>query len=175
MKIDQLKFYEVIDSRGNPTIACKIFSGKLSSISMVPSGASTGSKEAQEIRDNDKKRFLGKGLKEVIKKTEHQIFDVISQKNLSDQQEIDNGLIELDGSKNKSNIGANMILATSMAVSKLASQSENMELFQYIHQIAKAYEIDCDYSLPLPMMNILNGGAHANNPLDFQEFMIQPA
>jgi len=175
MKVDQLKFYEVIDSRGNPTIACKIFSGKFSSISMVPSGASTGSKEAQEIRDNDKKRFLGKGLKEVIKKTEHQIFDVISQKNLSDQQEIDNGLIELDGSKNKSNIGANMILATSMAVSKLASQSENMELFQYIHQIAKAYEIDCDYSLPLPMMNILNGGAHANNPLEFQEFMIQPA
>ena len=174
MKIDQLKFYEVIDSRGNPTIACKIFSGKFSSISMVPSGASTGSKEAQEIRDNDKKRFLGKGLKEVIKKTEHQIFDVISQKNLSDQQEIDNGLIQLDGSKNKSNIGANMILATSMAVSKLASQSENMELFQYIHQIAKAYEIDCDYSLPLPMMNILNGGAHANNPLEFQEFMIQP-
>ena len=73
MKIDQLKFYEVIDSRGNPTIACKIFSGKFSSISMVPSGASTGSKEAQEIRDNDKKRFLGKGLKEVIKKTEHQM------------------------------------------------------------------------------------------------------
>ena len=175
MKIDQLKFYEVIDSRGNPTIACKIFSGKFSSISMVPSGASTGSKEAQEIRDNDIKRFLGKGLKEVIKKTEHQIFEVISQKNLLDQQEIDNGLIELDGSKNKSNIGANMILATSMAVSKLASQSENMELFQYIHQIAKAYEIDCDYSLPLPMMNILNGGAHANNPLEFQEFMIQPA
>ena len=102
MKIDQLKFYEVIDSRGNPTIACKIFSGKFSSISMVPSGASTGSKEAQEIRDNDKKRFLGKGLKEVIKKTEHQIFDVISQKNLSDQQEIDKGLIELDGSKNLS-------------------------------------------------------------------------
>ena len=175
MKIDQLKFYEVIDSRGNPTVACKILCGKFSSISMVPSGASTGSKEAQEIRDNDKKRFLGKGLKEIIKKTERQIFDVISQKNLLDQQEIDNSLIELDGSKNKSNIGANMILATSMAVSKLASQSESMELFQYIHEIAKGYEIDCDYSLPLPMMNILNGGAHANNPLEFQEFMIQPA
>ena len=96
MKIDELKFYEVIDSRGNPTIACKIFSGKYSSISMVPSGASTGSKEAQEIRDNDKKRFLGKGLKGVIKKTEHQIFDAICQKNLLDQKDIDNSLIDLD-------------------------------------------------------------------------------
>lgn len=159
---------EIIDSRGNPTIevdaVCE--SGAMGRAS-VPSGASTGSREAIELRDGDKKRFLGKGVKKAVDNVNDIIADEIVGSEVSDQVYIDNLLIQLDGTENKSKLGANAILGVSLAVAKAAADETCLSLYQYIGGV-NAKE------LPVPMMNILNGGSHADNNVDFQEFMIMP-
>ena len=158
---------EIIDSRGVPTIEVEI---RLSSghigISSVPSGASTGSYEAHELRDGDKKRFFMKGVKNAVDMINTEIQETLSGFDVTNQNDIDNILIELDGTKNKKRLGANSILAVSLACAKSASNFNNMPLYKYIGGIQN--------SLPTPMMNIINGGCHSNNNLDFQEFMIVP-
>ena len=159
---------EIIDSRGNPTIevdaVCE--SGAMGRAS-VPSGASTGSREAIELRDGDKKRFLGKGVKKAVENVNNIIAEEVIGLEVSDQVYIDNLLIQLDGTENKSKLGANAILGVSLAVAKAAADEACLSLYQYIGGV-NAKE------LPVPMMNILNGGSHADNNVDFQEFMIMP-
>lgn len=159
---------EIIDSRGNPTIevdaVCE--SGAMGRAS-VPSGASTGSREAIELRDGDKKRFLGKGVKKAVENVNNIIAEEVIGLEVSDQVYIDNLLIQLDGTENKSKLGANAMLGVSLAVAKAAADEACLSLYQYIGGV-NAKE------LPVPMMNILNGGSHADNNVDFQEFMIMP-
>ena len=157
---------EIIDSRGNPTVevdaVCE--SGAMGRAA-VPSGASTGSREAIELRDGDKKRFLGKGVKKAVDNVNNIISEEVIGLEVSDQVYIDNLLIQLDGTENKSKLGANAILGVSLAVAKAAADEACLSLYQYIGGV-NAKE------LPVPMMNILNGGSHADNNVDFQEFMI---
>jgi enolase len=159
---------EVLDSRGNPTVEAEVVleSGVMAR-AIVPSGASTGEREALELRDGDKARFQGKGVLNAV----NNINDVIAPKleglDVIDQVLIDNIMIELDGTENKSKLGANAILAVSMAVARAASEFEDLPLYRYLGG-ARSRE------LPVPMMNVINGGAHAQNPLDIQEFMIVP-
>src|SRR3989337_2199948 len=159
---------EIIDSRGNPTIevdaVCE--SGAMGRAA-VPSGASTGSREAIELRDGDKKRFLGKGVKKAVDNVNNIISEEVIGLEVSDQVDIDNLLIQLDGTENKSKLGANAIQGVSLAVAKAAADEACLSLYQYIGGV-NAKE------LPVPLMNILNGGAHADNNVDFQEFMIVP-
>ncbi len=159
---------EIIDSRGNPTIevdaVCE--SGAMGRAS-VPSGASTGSREAIELRDGDKKRFLGKGVKKAVENVNNIIAEEVIGLEVSEQVYIDNLLIQLDGTENKSKLGANAMLGVSLAVAKAAADEACLSLYQYIGGV-NAKE------LPVPMMNILNGGSHADNNVDFQEFMIMP-
>ncbi|MBI3583923.1 MAG: phosphopyruvate hydratase [Nitrospinae bacterium] len=159
---------EIIDSRGNPTIevdaVCE--SGAMGRAA-VPSGASTGSREAIELRDGDKKRFLGKGVKKAVENVNNIIAEEVIGLEVSDQIYIDNLLIQLDGTENKSKLGANAMLGVSLAVAKAAADEACLSLYQYIGGV-NAKE------LPVPMMNILNGGSHADNNVDFQEFMIMP-
>ncbi|MEW6417611.1 MAG: phosphopyruvate hydratase [Nitrospirota bacterium] len=160
---------EVLDSRGNPTVEVEVllesgFTGR----AIVPSGASTGEKEALELRDGDKKRFLGKGVLNAIKNVREEITPRLRGMNSEDQILIDNTMVELDGTENKGRLGANAILGVSMAVCKATSIEVEIPLYRYIGG-CNAKE------LPVPMMNILNGGVHADNNLDIQEFMILPA
>ena len=174
--IKHIKAYEVLDSRGNPTVAAEVtLSNDMRSMAFVPSGASTGKYEAVEKRDIDSSRYFGKGVLEAVDTINTDINLILQGKDPSAIKEIDNLLIESDGTTNKSNFGANAILGVSMACSKVAAQIQNMELYDFIHLKAKE-DFDCNITqkLPVPMMNILNGGAHADNPIDFQEFMIQP-
>lgn len=174
--IKRIKAYEVLDSRGNPTVAAEVtLSNDMRSMAFVPSGASTGKYEAVEKRDIDSSRYFGKGVLEAVDTINTDINLILQGKDPSAIKEIDNLLIESDGTTNKSNFGANAILGVSMACSKVAAQIQNMELYDFIHLKAKE-DFDCNITqkLPVPMMNILNGGAHADNPIDFQEFMIQP-
>ena len=166
MKIKNIKAREIIDSRGNPTIEVDVIleDNSLGRAS-VPSGASTGIYEAYELRDNDKSKYLGKGVSKAVNNVNTEIKDALLGKNPYNQKEIDNLLIKLDGTKNKSRLGANAILATSLAIAKASAISKNLELYEYLSENKK-------YSLPVPMMNILNGGAHASNNVDIQEFMI---
>jgi enolase len=133
----------------------------------VPSGASTGAHEAVELRDGDKKRYLGKGVRKAVDAANGEIFDAIGGMDASDQSKIDETLIALDGTENKSRLGANAILGVSLAVAKAAAQSSGLSLFRYVGGASARV-------LPVPMMNIVNGGAHADNPIDFQEFMVMP-
>ena len=155
---------EVMDSRGNPTVEVEVHTECASGRAIVPSGASTGVFEAVELRDNDKKRYGGKGVKNAVANVNEKIADVLIGMNVLDQRSIDMKMCELD---NKSNLGANAILGVSLAVARAAAASLEIPLFQYIGGINS-------YVLPVPMMNILNGGAHANNNVDIQEFMIMP-
>ncbi|MBW1650335.1 MAG: phosphopyruvate hydratase [Deltaproteobacteria bacterium] len=159
---------EILDSRGNPTVEVEIFteSGEMGRAA-VPSGASTGTKEALELRDNDKKRYDGKGVKNAVKNINKKIRPEIIGCDSAEQTTVDRLLIELDGSSNKSNLGANAVLGVSMACAKAASTTLGMPLYRYIGGIYAN-------RLPMPMMNIINGGAHAVNNLDIQEFMIIP-
>ncbi len=159
---------EIIDSRGNPTIEVEIFlsSGAWGRAS-VPSGASTGAHEAVELRDNDSKRFGGKGVLKAVNNVNSDIANVMVGKEVSDQQRIDNTLIELDGTENKSSLGANAILGVSLAVAHAAAAERQLPLYRYIGGTQSKI-------LPVPMMNIINGGEHANNTIDIQEFMIMP-
>lgn len=159
---------EIIDSRGNPTISVKVYlsSGEIGE-SCVPSGASTGLREAVELRDNDPKRYGGKGMLRAIKYVNTEIKQALVGKNPLHQEEIDKLMINLDGTSNKERLGANSVLAVSIAVARAAAKKIRTPLYRYLNK----GEI---LGIPLPMMNILNGGVHANNNLDFQEFMIIP-
>lgn len=159
---------EILDSRGNPTIEVDVvLSDGSIGRAAVPSGASTGSHEAVELRDGDKTRFLGKGVKTAIGALDYEIFLALQGMDARDQRRIDQAMINLDGTKNKSRLGANAILGVSLAVAKAAAQSTKQSLYSYIGGVNA-------HIMPVPMMNILNGGAHADNPIDIQEFMIVP-
>jgi enolase len=157
----------VVDSRGVPTVEVQIKLATMeSAIASVPSGASTGSYEAFELRDNDNKKFFSKGVQNAVNNVNTEIRETILGFDSTNQKEIDNTLIELDGTKNKSRLGANAILATSLACARVSAKYQKLPLYKYIGGIQNY--------LPTPMMNIVNGGCHANNRLDFQEFMIIP-
>ena len=159
---------EILDSRGNPTVEVDVLleDGSLGRAA-VPSGASTGAHEAVELRDGDKKRYLGKGVTKAVDAVNGEIFDAIGGMEAEAQAQIDETLIELDGTANKARLGANAILGVSLAVAKAAANAANLPLYRYVGGTAARL-------LPVPMMNIVNGGAHADNPIDFQEFMIMP-
>jgi enolase len=159
---------EILDSRGNPTVEVDILTESGSwGRAAVPSGASTGAHEAAELRDGDSKRYLGKGVLKAVHNVNEVIADEIIGLSVLDQAEIDQTMIQLDGSENKSNLGANAILAVSLAAARAAAQYTELGLYQYIGGPNAR-------TLPIPMMNILNGGAHADNGIDFQEFMVMP-
>lgn len=166
-----IKAFEVLDSRGNPTVQAEVIleDGTVGS-ACAPSGASTGSREALELRDGDKTRYLGKGVTQAVKNILNKIKPCLIGMNALDQKAIDDAMIQLDGTENKAVLGANAILAVSLANAKAAAQSINQPLYQHI---AKLFGSD-KLTLPVPMMNIINGGEHADNNVDIQEFMIQP-
>lgn len=167
-KITEVKAREILDSRGNPTVEVDIvLEGGVTGRAAVPSGASTGEHEAVELRDGDKTRYNGKGVLKAVENVNGVIASAIKGMDASDQKGLDEKLIELDGTANKSSLGANAILGVSMAAAKAAAQSDNMPLFRYLG--GEKANI-----LPIPMMNILNGGEHADNNVDLQEFMIMP-
>ena len=159
---------EVLDSRANPTVEVEVIvEGDYVGRAIVPSGASTGELEAIELRDGDTSRYLGKGVQKAVKNVNDIIAEEVIGMNALDQAAIDKVMIDLDGTPNKSKLGANAILGVSMAVAKAAAKAQSMPLYQYLGGInAKV--------LPVPMMNILNGGEHADNTVDLQEFMIMP-
>ena len=159
---------EILDSRGNPTVECDVYleSGTMARAA-VPSGASTGIREAIELRDGDKKRYGGKGVLKAVENVNGEIADAILGSEASDQTFIDRTMIELDGTENKGRLGANAILAVSMAVARAAAEESGLPLFRYFGGMGAV-------QMPVPMMNVINGGAHANNNLDLQEFMIIP-
>lgn len=168
MKIKNIRAIEVFDSRGNPTVMAEVLldcgaKGQAS----VPSGASTGVHEAVELRDNDMDRLNGKGVKTAVNNIETVIRDALIGRDASDQKKIDSVMLQLDGTENKSNLGANAILAVSIANLRAAANCSGMPLWRYMGGVMKG-------RMPLPMMNIINGGAHADNSLDIQEFMIMP-
>ena len=166
--IEDVKGREILDSRGNPTVEVDVVleSGAMGRAA-VPSGASTGAHEAVELRDGDAKRYGGKGVEKAVHSVNGEIADAIGGMNASEQVEIDQVMIDLDGTANKGRLGANAILGVSMAVAKAAAQESELPLYRYIGgSLARV--------LPVPMMNIVNGGAHADNPIDIQEFMIMP-
>jgi enolase len=159
---------EILDSRGNPTVEVDVTleSGAFGRAA-VPSGASTGAHEAVELRDGDKKRYGGKGVLKAVEAVNHEIFDVLSGLDGEDQVHIDQTLIELDATANKRRLGANAILGVSLAVAKAAAEEAGLPLYRYVGGTYAR-------TLPVPMMNIINGGAHADNPIDIQEFMVMP-
>ena len=159
---------EVLDSRGNPTVECDVLleSGVMGRAA-VPSGASTGSREAIELRDGDKKRYLGKGVLKAVEHINTEISEAVLGLDASEQAFLDKTLIDLDGTENKSRLGANAMLAVSMAVARAAAEESGLPLYRYFGGMNGC-------QLPVPMMNVINGGAHANNNLDLQEFMIIP-
>ena len=168
--IKQVKAREIIDSRGNPTLEVDVFlnSGDFGRAS-VPSGASTGKHEALELRDGNSKIFHGKGVNTAVNSVNNKINSLLIGKNVHDQELIDQSMIKLDGTPNKSNLGANAILGTSIAVAQASASFNKKPLYRNFNSANKT-----KYKLPMPMMNILNGGMHANNNLDIQEFMIIP-
>src|SRR3954447_17518949 len=159
---------EILDSRGNPTVEVDVVleDGSLGRAA-VPSGASTGAHEAVELRDGDKKRYFGKGVTKAVAAVTGEIFDAIGGMDAEQQLKIDETLIALDGTPNKSRLGANAILGVSLATAKAAAEALGMPLYRYVGGTSARL-------LPVPMMNIINGGVHADNPIDFQEFMIMP-
>ncbi len=159
---------EILDSRGNPTVEVDVtLEDGAFGRAAVPSGASTGAHEAVELRDGDKARYLGKGVSRAVSAVNGEIFEALLEMDAEDQIAIDKAMIELDGTANKARLGANAILGVSLAVAKAAAESANLPLYRYVGGTAAR-------TLPVPMMNIINGGVHADNPIDFQEFMIMP-
>jgi len=166
--IVQIQAREILDSRGNPTVEVDvILESGIMGRAAVPSGASTGEKEAIELRDGDKKRYLGKGVTHAVTNVNEKIFPEVVGMNVFDQVDLDTALIDLDGTENKNILGANAILGVSLAAAKAAANELGMPLYRYIGGVNAK-------QLPVPMMNILNGGAHADNNVDIQEFMIMP-
>jgi len=166
-KIKKVKGRQVFDSRGNPTVEAEVFSENGSALAIVPSGASTGTYEAYELRDKDNKDYLGKSVLKAVKNINDPISKAIVNFDCREQLKIDKALIELDGTDQKKKLGANAILAVSMAVCKLSAIENKLSLFRSLRKSET-------YQLPVPLLNILNGGVHANNNLDIQEFMIRP-
>jgi len=165
--ITRVQAREILDSRGNPTVEVDVYlSDESFGRAAVPSGASMGEHEAVELRDGDQNRFLGKGALNAVRNVNQQIAPIVKGYNALDQKTLDKCMIDLDGTPNKSNLGANAILGVSMAVSRAAAASENLPLYQYLNSDACL--------LPIPMLNIINGGSHADNNVDIQEFMIFP-
>ncbi|MGE9276486.1 MAG: phosphopyruvate hydratase [Candidatus Phytoplasma pruni] len=158
---------EVLDSRGNPTVEVEVKTSEVIGRAIVPSGASTGLYEAVELRDKDEKRYLGKGVLQAVENVVKVIKPVLMDVSVLEQKAIDQAMIELDGTPNKSKLGANAILGVSLAVAKAAASYLNLELYEYLGGVQPK-------QLPVPMINIINGGAHASNSVDFQEFMILP-
>ena len=159
---------EILDSRGNPTVECDVLleSGVMGRAA-VPSGASTGQKEALELRDGDKSRYSGKGVLKAVEHVNNQIAQALIGIDANEQSYIDKIMIELDGTENKGNLGANATLAVSMAVARAAAEDSGLPLYRYLGGAGPM-------ALPVPMMNVINGGEHANNSLNIQEFMIMP-
>ena len=171
-KIVKVLGREIIDSRGNPTVEAEVhLEGGFVGMAAAPSGASTGSREALELRDGDKSRFLGKGVLKAVEAVNGPIAKALLGQDAKDQANIDKIMIDLDGTENKSNFGANAILAVSLANAKAAAAAKGMPLYEHISDLNGTHG---QYSMPLPMMNIINGGEHADNNVDIQEFMIQP-
>ncbi len=170
--IVDIKAREVLDSRGNPTVEADVIlaAGQIGS-ACAPSGASTGSREALELRDGDKSRYLGKGVQNAVAGIRGPILERLKGMDATDQAALDAAMIELDGTENKENLGANAILAVSLAAAKAAAQFKGIPLYAHI---AELNGTPGQYSMPVPMMNILNGGEHADNNVDIQEFMVQP-
>ena len=168
--ISKIHAREILDSRGNPTLEAEVTLADGSfGRAMVPSGASTGTKEAVELRDGDKTRYLGKGVRKAVANVNGAIADALSGFDALDQAGLDQRLIDLDGTENKGRLGANALLGVSMAAAHAAAASRQVPLWRYLSTITTA-----DVALPVPMMNIINGGAHADNNVDFQEFMVLP-
>ena len=169
--ITNVQAFEVMDSRGNPTVMAEVTlqSGEVGS-AYAPSGASTGSREALELRDGDKGRYLGKGVLKAVGHVNGPIKDLLLGRAAEGQRELDAAMIEADGTENKATFGANAILAVSLAAAKAAAKSKRVPLYQHIGELNGSTE----FSMPVPMMNILNGGEHADNNVDIQEFMVQP-
>ena len=167
-KIKKINAREILDSRGNPTVECDVFleDGSFGRAA-VPSGASTGIHEALELRDDDKKRYLGKGVKKAIQNINELVNKEIINKQFEDYRAFDKAILELDGTENKSKIGANATLAASLAFAKSLSSHSSKDFFKFISESE-------EFLLPVPMMNIINGGSHADNDVDIQEFMIAP-
>ena len=159
---------EIVDSRGNPTVEAEVLleTGACGRAA-APSGASTGTREAVELRDGDKKRYLGKGVRKAVKNLETEIAKAVTGMDAQEQALLDRRMIDLDGTENKARLGANAILAVSLAAAKAAAEENNLPLFQHLGGISSV-------TLPVPMMNVINGGAHADNNVDIQEFMILP-
>ncbi len=173
IKIEKVKAREILDSRGNPTVEVDVYlTGGIVGRAAIPSGASTGEHEAVEVRDGDKKRYGGKGVLKAVKNVNDEIASRIKDIDPYDQTKLDRFMIELDGTENKARLGANAILGVSMATAKAVANLNNIPLYKYLAKVAgisKEANI-----LPVPMMNILNGGKHADGTVDFQEFMVQP-
>jgi enolase len=166
--IADIRAREILDSRGNPTVEADVtLKSGATGRAAVPSGASTGSREAIELRDGDPKRYLGKGVLRAIGNVNGEIRTLLLGREAGDQAAIDRAMIELDGTENKSRLGANALLAVSMATARAAAADAKQPLYQYLHTAG-------EYLMPVPMMNIINGGAHADNSVDMQEFMILP-
>ena len=171
-EIKQIKAREILDSRGNPTVEADVILGSGTfGRACAPSGASTGSREALELRDKDPNRYLGKGVLSAVQNVNTAIRRKLVGMNVTDQVALDQAMLDLDGTDNKSNLGANAILAVSLAAAKAAALETSVPLYVYI---ARLNGTEGQYSLPVPMMNIINGGEHADNNIDIQEFMIQP-
>ncbi|MGP5314493.1 phosphopyruvate hydratase [Psychrobacter faecalis] len=169
--IIDIRAREILDSRGNPTIeADVILADGTIGRAAAPSGASTGSREALELRDGDQSRYMGKGVKKAVANVNSQIRSALMDKDVTEQQAIDDAMIALDGTENKDNLGANAMLAVSLASAKAAAKSQSLPLHQYIANLRNQTSL----TMPVPMMNILNGGEHADNTVDIQEFMIEP-
>ena len=171
-KIVDIRGREIIDSRGNPTVeADVVLSSGVVGRAAVPSGASTGSREAVELRDGDKQRYLGKGVKKAVANVNGELKTALLGRDVTDQSGLDEVMLKLDGTDNKSRLGANALLAISLAAGHAAAKSQGQSLFRYL---GKAKYGKASRTLPVPMMNIINGGAHADNSVDIQEFMILP-
>ncbi|SDM08075.1 enolase [Franzmannia pantelleriensis] len=171
-KIADVRALEVLDSRGNPTVQAEVvLESGAKGVACAPSGASTGSREALELRDGDTSRYLGKGVLKAVEAVNGPIRERLLGMTVADQRALDDAMLELDGTDNKANLGANAILAVSLAAAKAAATTKGVELYEHI---AALYGQPGQFSMPVPMMNILNGGEHADNNVDIQEFMVQP-
>jgi enolase len=167
--IRSIKAREILDSRGTPTIEAEVvLDGNIRGTAAIPSGASTGSHEAVELRDGDTERYMGKGVRKAVENVNSVIAPALTGENVFNQRNLDRILINMDDSPNKARLGANAVLSVSMAAARAASAAMGLSLFRYLGGINACI-------LPVPMMNIINGGAHADNNLDFQEFMIVPS
>ncbi|MFH0854704.1 MAG: phosphopyruvate hydratase [bacterium] len=180
MKIDKLQAYEILDSRGNPTVEVELKSGKIIASASVPSGASTGIYEAVELRDNDKKRYNGRGVLKAVENVNKKIAKKIVGENINSQKKLDSILINIDGTCNKSNLGANATIGVSLAFAKAIAKKKNFELYEYFYSLTSPHSCKenikkyIQFTIPTPSFNIINGGKHADSGLDIQEFMIQP-